>query len=472
MPSAPPATPWPLVSLASANLLAALGISLPTVALPTLAADFSASIPAAQGVILAYLLGITATIVSAGRLGDLQGCRPMLLLGLALYTLAASACALAPTLPILIVARAVQGGSAAFLMALSVALVRESVAVPQIGRAIGLLGTLSAVGTALGPALGGVLLASGPGWRGMFLLLALMAAATVVLALRHTPRARQSPQQGAYPDIPGVLLFAGSLTAYALAMSQWRERVDLDSIGLLAAGLIGAGLFIWRQRHAGVPLIDPGTLSMPGLVACMIPNALVATVMMATLVVGPFYLVGGLGLSGAQIGFTLAVGPMTSALAGVPAGRLVDRIGAGRAVRLGLVAMVVGAAALATLPPSLGLGGYIAGLILLTPGYQLFHVANNSLVLTAAPSAHRGAVSGLLSLSRNLGLMTGASAMGALFAAAVGSPDLAIATPDEMATGLRVTFLTGSVMLLLALFSPVNRVTAAAPKAASARTFP
>lgn len=455
-PTAPISSLWPLVSLAAVTLLAALGVSLPTVALPQLATDFSASIPAVQGVILAYLLGLTATIVSAGRLGDLQGHRRMLLVGLSLYTLAAMACALAPTLWGVILARLIQGAGAALLMALGVALVRDAVPTPRIGRAMGLLGTMSALGTALGPVMGGLLLA-GPGWRGVFLLLALAAGATLILAARHLPHPSQPPTRGAFPDALGAFLLAISLSAYALAMSRWQQGVNLGTVGLLVLGLIAVGLFGRRQRRAAQPLIDPAALQMPGLAACLFPNALVATVMMATLVVGPFYLAAGLGLSPEQIGCTVAVGPITSALSGIPAGRLVDRIGARRATRLGLIGMAVGATTLALLPNHWGLTGYIAALILLTPGYQLFHAANNSLALTAAPSAHRGTVSGLLSLSRNLGLMTGASAMGAVFVTAVGTPDLALATPQAIAAGLQATFLTGTAAALLALLIAIGR---------------
>ena len=132
-------------------LMASLGTSIANVALPTLADAFDASFQQVQWVVLAYLLTITTLIVSVGRLGDLTGRRRLLVVGIILFTGAAILCGLAPTLPTLIAARALQGIGAAILMALALAFVAEIVPKGRIGSAMGLLGTMSAIGTALGP---------------------------------------------------------------------------------------------------------------------------------------------------------------------------------------------------------------------------------------------------------------------------------------------------------------------------------
>src|SRR5690606_10537730 len=130
---------------------------------------FGATFQEVQWVVLAYLLAITALVVGAGRLGDLVGRRRLLLAGLMLFTAASALCGLAPTLGSLIAARAAQGLGAAVMMALTLAFVGETVPKARIGSAMGLLGTMSAIGTALGPSLGGMLIA-GPGWRAIFLV--------------------------------------------------------------------------------------------------------------------------------------------------------------------------------------------------------------------------------------------------------------------------------------------------------------
>lgn len=185
----------------------------------------------------------------------------------------------------------------------------------------------------------------------------------------------------------------------------------------------------------------------PGLAS----SALVSTVMMATLVVGPFYLSRTLGLGAAPVGFVLSVGPLVAATTGVPAGRLADRFGARRTTLLGLLTMTAGATALSLIPASLGVLGYVAPLAVVTAGYAVFQTANNTAVMADVGPERRGVVSGMLGLSRNLGLVTGASVMGAVFTHASASADIASAPAGAVATGMRFTFLVASALILVAL---------------------
>ena len=166
----------------------------PTSALPTLAQAFGASFQDVQWVVLAYLLAITTLIVSVGRLGDIIGRRRLLLAGICLFTAASRLCGIAPTLWLLIAARAVQGLGAAVMLALTMAFVGETVPKERTGSAMGLLGTMSAIGTALGPSLGGVLIA-GFGWRAIFLVN--VPLGLVTLRARSSLPARRSPAAAA-----------------------------------------------------------------------------------------------------------------------------------------------------------------------------------------------------------------------------------------------------------------------------------
>ena len=164
-----PSLQWALTSLSLSMLLSSLGTSSANVALPALAEVFHASFQEVQWIVLAYLLAITTLIVSAGRLGDIIGRRRLMLAGIFLFTMASLLCGGAPALWLLIAARAAQGLGAAVMMALTMAFVGELVPKSRTGRAMGLLGTMSAIGTALGPSLGGVLI-SALGWRAIFLV--------------------------------------------------------------------------------------------------------------------------------------------------------------------------------------------------------------------------------------------------------------------------------------------------------------
>ena len=459
-----------LAGLSLCILLASLSTSSANVALPTLAQAFGASFQAVQWVVLAYLLAITALIVSVGRLGDILGRRRLLLAGLALFTAASALCGATPSLWLLVAARAAQGLGAAIMMALAMALVGETVAKERTGSAMGLLGTMSAIGTALGPSLGGALIA-GPGWQAIFLVNIPLGLAALLLARRCLPADRHAPPAGrARFDIPGTLLLALALIAYALAMTLGRGSFGALNLVLLVAALVGAGLFAFAEARVASPLIRLALLRMPVPAAGFAMSALVSTVMMATLIVGPFHLALALGLAAAPVGLAMSVGPLVAALTGVPAGRRVDRFGAHRMTVAGLAGMAAGAVLLALLPVSLGVAGYVGPLVLMTAGYALFQAANNTAVMTGIGPDQRGVVSGMLNLSRNLGLVTGAAAMGAVFALGSGTADIATAAPDAVAAGTRITFVVAAGLIVGAIAVALHGHARAARAARAAGT--
>ncbi|MFB4375997.1 MFS transporter (plasmid) [Agrobacterium tumefaciens] len=388
------------IALSLATGLASLGTSIVNIALPDLARAFSEPLPQVQAVTVAYLASLTVCVVVAGRLADRLGAKAMLVLGLVLFALATGLCAAAPSLSVLIAARTFQGAGAAFLMTLAMALMRQTTGETQIGRAMGLLGTVSAIGTALGPSLGGLLIPLS-GWRAIFWVQLPPAAVALILAVSFLPR--------------------DARLVDSRAPSLWS---------------------VMDRSLAGNLLV----------------NVLVAAIMMTTLVVGPFYLSLGLGLTVPEVGAVMAIGPVISIVSGVPSGRLVDAWGSGRMLVIGLALLGVGALMLAIVPGTIGVAGYVLSIIVLTPGYQLFQAANNAAALADVAKDRRGTVSGLLGLSRNIGLIAGASAMGLVFALGVGTTDVTEASALAIASGMRLTFLiagAGAVAaFVVAVFGP------------------
>ena len=382
-----------IVVLALSMLLASLGTSIANIALPALAKDFAAPFVLVQGVVVAYLAAMTVSTVVAGQLGDAHGLRRMYLAGLAVFAVASLLCGFAPGVWVLIAFRVFQGVGAAFLMTLSMALMREAAGKERMGRAMGLLGTVSALGTALGPSLGGVLIPV-TGWRGVFLVL-----------------------------VPVALLALGMARA-ALPASSGRK--------------VGPKETNWAMLDMRI---------LPNLIV----NVLVAAVMMTTLVVGPFYLGSGVGLTEGVVGLVMSVGPVVAIICGVPAGRGVDAWGVRLTLGTGLAMLATGAFLLSVLPAKIGVAGYVLAIVVLTPGYQLFQAANNTAALADVPEDRRGIASGLLTLSRNIGLIAGASVMGAAFIFGTGAHDIAQATPAAIADGMRLTFLLAAGMMVLAI---------------------
>ncbi|MFB9680747.1 MFS transporter [Streptosporangium vulgare] len=450
-PARRPPLAWALTALSLSVLLPSLGTSIANVGLPAMAVAFDASFNEVQWIVIAYLLALTTLIVGAGRAGDIAGRRRLLLGGIAVFTLATLLCGLAPNLPLLVAARALQGAGAACMMALTMAFVGEMVPKERTGGVMGLLGTMSAVGTALGPSLGGALIAVF-GWRAIFLVAVPLGLLTLTLTFRVLPASAPAVSSARRRfDTVGTVLLAITLGAYALAMTIGGNSFGPFSIGLLIVSGAGLGLFVIAESRVSSPLLTLSMFRDPALAAGLTTSALVSTVMMTTLVVGPFHLARALDLTPALVGLVMSAGPAVSALTGVPAGRATERFGTEAMVVVGLGGIVGGAVVLSLMPTAAGVIGYVLPLVAVTACYALFQAANNTAVMKDVSPHQRGLVSGMLNLSRNLGLMTGASVMGTVFAFAAGTGDVTTAASAEVARGTHRTFAVAALLVALGL---------------------
>ncbi|MFT3673488.1 MFS transporter [Aestuariivirga sp.] len=400
--------------LSMAMLLPSLGTSIANVALPTLAEHFGVSMAGAQWVVVAYLLAVTSFIVAAGRLGDQFGRTPILTAGIALFALASAAAALSPSLPFLIAARVAQGAGAAVLMSLTIAMVSDMVPQDKTGVAIGWLGTVSAVGTALGPTLGGMLI-SNAGWQTIFVLLAVLGGITWLL-LRMFASAATPSRKVTSHDPVGMVLLAISLAALCAAATMWNRTAPASAFALAGGGMIGLAAFAAYELRIKAPLVRLQMVKQGQVASGLLGMMTVSVVVMTTLVVGPFYLTHELHLSPSNTGLVMSVGPVVAALTGVPAGKLVDAAGSGLMQLGGLLAALGGSAMMMFLPQRLGVPGYVASLAVITLGYAVFQAANTTRLMQEVDKGDRGVMSALLGLARNLGLIVGASIMGAVYA--------------------------------------------------------
>lgn len=429
-----------LAGLSLSMLLSALGTSIVNVALPTLADVFNASFGQVQWIVLSYLLAITALIVTAGRLGDMLGRKRLLLAGILLFLSGALVSSFAIMYWQLILGRIIQGCGGAVMMALTMALVSEVVSEDRTGTVMGMLGTMSAIGTALGPSLGGVLIAEF-GWPSLFLINIPLGFLSLVLIYYFLP---ETPARVTYSsarfDWIGTVILAVTLIAYALAMTIDQGNMGQMNVLLFVAVVVGCVMFVWFEKKTSSPLIALDMFRTRNLTECIIFNGLVSTVMMTTLVVGPFYLSRGLGLEAALVGLVMSIGPSVVAVTGVLFGRMVDRFGTNVVSTVGLFGIAGGSLLLSALPISLGMSGYVVSMVTITLGYSMFQTANNTAVMKSVSADARGVVSGILNLSRNLGLVTGASVMGALFAFGVGSSSMIEVGSKAVAEGMRFTF--------------------------------
>jgi MFS family permease len=439
-------SPKALIGPSVSVILAALGISSVAVVLPQLSQEFTGSLLDPSLVVSAYILAVTALIVPAGRAGDIFGKRTILIAGLLLFLFGVLAAYFSTTLSHLIISRLAQGAGAAAMMAMPLAQVREFAPQNQTGRWMGVMGTMSAIGTASGPALAGMI-ASHFDWRAVFLFQVPLTVIALVFCFMFSIRGKRLSGRSRI-DYAGAATLAALLAAFVLLMSDLKDGIDVGALLFGAVTLLLMYIFWMIEKRAHDPLIPLALVKSVDLRISFVMNATVSMIMMGMLIVGPYFLTLGLGLTTAQMGLAMSVGPITSAFSGMPAGRLTEKLGAHRTVFLGLLAMILSTVAMAVLPYLFALGGFLLAFMLLAPSYQVFLAALNTSVMEDTLDKNQGVTSGLLNLSRNFGFILGASITSPIFWLIENTDKGALIEADRISKAMAGTFIFASVLVL------------------------
>ena len=420
--------------------------SIVTLALPSIGRDFDASVGAVEWVALAYLLVLAATVATVGRIADAVGRKLLYVYGFGALTAGSALCSLAPTLPVLIAARVLQAIGAAMLQANSVALIAEAMPSSVLGRGIGVQGGAQALGLAVGPAVGGLLLAIG-GWRLIFLVNLPAGAIGLALGWFLLPRSRSRRELGTADRLGAPLLaFAATGPLVHLSLAGRAGYADGLLLACLGAGVLGALAFIRRQRRVATPLIDLSILRRPALAAGLSSGLVSYLALFGILFVVPYYLSAAY-VGDTLIGLQLAVLPVAIGLTAPFAGRLIERVGDRTLTAGGLLLAAAGMLEIAALhgPP-----GLLVGLALTGVGLCAFTPANNAAVMSASPPGHAGVVGGMLNMTRGLGTALGVALTGALLTAVAAATGATASRAGAAAAGHGLTAAFG-VLGLLAL---------------------
>ena len=421
-----------------------LEASIVTLALPSMGRDLHASVGAVEWVALSYLLVLVATVATVGRIADAVGRKLLYVYGFGVFTAGSVLCGLAPTLPVLIAARVLQAIGAAMLQANSVALIAEAMPSPVLGRGIGVQGGAQALGLALGPAVGGLLLALG-GWRLIFLVN--LPAGVIGLALGWflLPRSRSRRELGATDRLgPPLLAVAAAGPLVYLSLGSRAGYADGVLLACLAVGVVCALSFIRRERRVAVPLIDLTIVRRPALAVGLSSGLVSYLALFGILFAVPYYL-SAEHVSEAWIGLQLAVLPVAIGVTAPLAGRLVDRVGDSTLTAGGLL---LAAAGMLEIALRNGTAGLLIGLALAGLGLGAFTPANNAGVMSASPPGHTGVVSGMLNMTRGLGTALGVALTGAMFTAVAAVTGASMARASAAAAGRGLTAALGGLGVL------------------------
>ena len=379
--------------------------SILNIAFPDLTDDLGIEVAALQWVVISFVLSYSAVLVVAGRLADRIGHTRVVQWGAAASAVALAWCAASPSFPVLLIGRVAQGVTTAAVMAAAPALVTLSTTGDRRGRALGLFQMSAAVGLAVGPALGGPIVAL-VGWRGVFWVRVPVAIGLAVAARRTIRRATTVPSPAPRPQ----------------------------------AGLMAA------VRAAGTSFGVANILT-----------ALANGAMFAAWLLVPQYLVDELGASAVLGGVVLTTLPAATAVVAPAAGRLSDRFGPAPVATAGLAAEVIGLWAMSRLDLDSGLGWVALTLAVVGVGLGLFSVPNMSFVMGSLPADMQGAAGGISLMMRTAGIVAGAAMAGALFDAREAS--------DGFAAAFGFTFACSAAICLVAFALSLTRMTRRRPPA-------
>ena len=398
---------WVLATVMVGTFMGPLDSSVVNIALPTLTRHFGVAITSVEWVVLAYLLTISTLLLTFGRLGDIIGLKPLYLTGFAIFVVGSATCAVAWDIWALVASRAVQGIGAGMLFAVGPAIITQTFPPTERGKALGLVGISVSAGLAVGPTLGGLLIAAG-GWRLVFLINLPIGITAFSLALRvldlEKPRAQRFDPYGA------VLSFL-ALFPLLLALSKgdgwgWGSPLVL---GLLGAALAGAVLFVVAETNVAQPVLDL-TLFRNRLFSAATSSALASYVVVASVIfLMPFYFTETRGFTVAHAGLLLTPIPAAMALLGPVSGAVSDRIGSRLLSTTGLLVSAAGLVALTRLSVDTGVMGIILRLLTVGVGMALFQSPNSSALMGSVPRHRLGIASGMVAMARNVGMVLGVS---------------------------------------------------------------
>lgn len=395
-----------------------LDASIVTLAFPALEADFGTSIGAVTWVGLTYLLVLVALVTAVGRLADMVGRKLLYTYGFVVFIVGSALCGFAPNLLYLNIFRAVQAIGAAMLQANSVAIIYLAMPPAKLGRGIGIQGAAQALGLALGPTVGGLLVAAG-GWRWIFWVNVPMGIIGTVLGWYFIPRSRDLARRVTF-DWLGLALFLPAVLALLAGISLGNDAGWTSPliVALIVTAVALATAFVARQRRARHPMLDLGLFRRASFSAGISSGLLSYLVMFGVLFVVPFYLQRALHVGPARAGLELTLMPVVLGLTAPLAGRWADRFGARPLTVAGMAASAAALVGLAVAGSTMTM--LLGSLALLGIGMGLFTPPNNAAIMAAAPRVQSGMAGGVLNMTRGLGTAMGLAFTGLVFAAIAG----------------------------------------------------
>ncbi len=463
---------WTVFAIVAIGVfMATLDSSIVNVSLPAIAHGFGIPLSGAiEWVVIAYLVTTAAVILTAGRLADMIGHRIIWACGLVLFTLGSAFCGAAPSVGLLIAARALQGLGGALLFAVSPAMLTRAFPASERGRALGFNALVVALGTSAGPTLGGLITES-LSWRWIFYVnvpIGIVGFVATIMLL-HTP----VQHRGGHFDPLGAVLLAIGLASLTGGLSFGQELgwTSLPIVVLGAAAVIALGALPFVEQRVRYPVLNLSLFRNRVFVSAQISLMVSFLALFAVSFLLPFYFEELRGFQVLEAGLLLTPFPLTIAVIAPWSGSLADRIGTRWLAAGGLALASIGLVLLSGLNAQSSIVDIIWRLCVTGAGQALFQSPNNSALLGAAPRDQQGVASGFLATGRVIGQSVSVAVAGAIFtglgAAAAGQALVAYASgqgggnvaqlQQTFLLGFRTAFLVCAGIAMLGVFTSLVR---------------
>lgn len=436
------------------TFMSTLDSSIVNVALPVMAKDLNVTSASIQLVVTSYLIIISATILIFGRLGDMLGKTKVFKFGIALFTVGSLFCGITSSLLILVIARGVQAIGAAAAMANSQGIIAEVFPANERGRALGITGTFVALGSLVGPPLGGFIV-DAFSWEYIFLINVPIGIITLFYGFRMLPKGHKTAKGKL--DGLGSVLFMFAIVPLFVALGQGQEIGFTKPIILLGFLLAITSFiaFIMVEKKLENPLLELQIFKDRLFSLSIFCGFLSFVGIFSSIIIQPFYLQDVLKLSPGSAGLVLTAYPLILAVVAPISGYLSDKIGSEVLTFIGLLLISIALLLMSTLNEHSSIINMISFIVIMSIGSGLFQSPNNSLIMSTVPRDKLGIAGSVNALIRNLGMICGIALSTTIlynrmsYKMGYHVMDYVVGRNDVFIYGMRIVYITAAAICMI-----------------------